>query len=118
MSGIAANPSAQGHLARQAKRQRMREEEDLRHVMGSEQGRRFLVRVVDAISGVMNGSFAGDPYFTAFNEGKRAVGQTLYVEARRVAPDLYALALTEAYADAKAVAAERELAEHQEDNDG
>lgn len=74
---------------------RQQHEEDVRAVMGSPAGRRFLWYLLDEVAGVFSPSFAGDALVTAHNEGRRAVGISIMVEAQRLAKDSYAQLLAE-----------------------
>lgn len=73
---------------------RKQDEEDLRAVLHSPAGRRFFHRLV-VQSGMYGSSYAESPTATAFNEGRRSIGIALMVEAKRIAPELYARGLRE-----------------------
>ncbi|WP_339053867.1 hypothetical protein [Arsenophonus endosymbiont of Crataerina pallida] len=72
-----------------------REAEDLKHVMLSEQGRRFIWLQL-TISGVFSSSFSHDPYVTAFNEGNRNRGLALFNDIMTICPERYLLMAEEA----------------------
>jgi hypothetical protein len=62
---------------------------DLRVLMLSPAGRRFIRRLLDPMLG---SSFVpGAPESTAFNEGRRSIALALLSEVQRVAPQSYAL---------------------------
>lgn len=54
---------------------RMQELQDIEHVMSSEQGRRFMWRML-SLAGVFRSSMTGNSQ-TFFNEGMRVIGTTL-----------------------------------------
>lgn len=64
-------------------------DEDLRNVMGTAAGRRFVWRLIDEHAGTFGGSFSSDALTTAFNEGRRSVGRELMTEAQRLATSAY-----------------------------
>jgi len=68
--------------------------DDIRNIMASAPGRRFVWRLIDG-AGTFRAAFAGDAWTTAYNEGRRAVGIALMLEAQRVASAEYVLMLTE-----------------------
>lgn len=77
---------------------RTREQDaDLLAVMRTPHGRRFVLRVVEEIAGVMSDTFTGSSE-TFWREGKRSVGITVMQEAQRVAPQEFLGALNESYA--------------------
>lgn len=61
---------------------------DLRAVMGTQPGRRFVWRLLEQ-SGLHSPSYAGEAMASAFNEGRRAVAIALMREVQRVCPELY-----------------------------
>lgn len=65
---------------------------DLRLIMMSQHGRRFILRLLGKC-GIMRLSFINGGEegrrATDFNEGKRSVGNELFVEIDRAAPDMY-----------------------------
>ena len=75
--------------------QREREVNDLRHVMSSKQGRRFVYRLLGGM-GLYRLSFnAESDRLTAFNEGARNQGLMLLSEITEACPDRYAEMLAE-----------------------
>lgn len=80
---------------RRAKENAAREVLDLRAVMSSPQGRRFVWRLLDA-AGVFSASYTADPNSTAYAEGRRAMGLWLMREAQTVARDPYVAMVREA----------------------
>lgn len=89
-------------------------DEDLRAVLSTESGRRFLWRVVEGFSGAVAASYDGQALGTVYNEGRRSVGLRLVQECQRV--DLpgfmraYAEAMETAKNAARAAEMEREAA--------
>jgi len=72
-------------------------DQDLRAVLLTPAGRRFVWRVVESMTRSLDGSFAGEAtHATAYNEGLRAVGLHITLETQRVAPELYVVMLQEA----------------------
>jgi hypothetical protein len=80
--------------ARQAVALQQRES-DLRAVLDTPEGRRFVWRLLET-SNLHGGSYTGEAFSTAFNEGTRAVAMGLLQEAQRVAPNSYVAMVTEA----------------------
>lgn len=70
-------------------RARREREADLRGVMSTPAGRRFVWRLIDADAGVLRHSHAGEALATAFNEGRRALGISLLQEVQKVTPADY-----------------------------
>lgn len=78
------------------KLKRLQEVEDLREVMSTPAGRRFVHRVL-GLCGTFRLSFAGEQtHATAFNEGKRSVGNQLFAEVEAVSPNQFLNMLREA----------------------
>lgn len=78
---------------KRVKTERERELEDLRDILATKGGRRFVWRVLDAselfaVSNVMNASI----YFL---EGKRSLGKQLYADVMEAAPEAYLLMMKE-----------------------
>lgn len=69
-------------------------DDDLRAVLSTPPGRRFLWRLLTQ-SGLLGASYSESPTATAYAEGRRSVAIGLMREAQRVAPELYAVALKE-----------------------
>ncbi|STV76004.1 Uncharacterised protein [Klebsiella pneumoniae subsp. rhinoscleromatis] len=62
--------------------------EDIRFVMGSEQGRRVIWGVLEQ-GKVFSACFAGDPQVTAFNEGQRNLALALFQRVMAHCPEQY-----------------------------
>lgn len=73
-----------------------RERANLESVLGSKQGRAELWKQL-CDSGVFRTSFAGDPYQTAFNEGRRQQGLALMARIMEINPDYYHLMAKDAH---------------------
>lgn len=76
---------------------REKEQNDLRWVMSSKQGRRFMYRLLSE-AGLYRLSFNldnTDPLATAFNEGQRNIGLTRLSEITEACPDRYTEMLAE-----------------------
>lgn len=70
-------------------------EDDIRWLMAQPQGRRFVERLMET-SGVFHGSFvAGAADRTAFNEGRRSVGNQVFGEVIALCPERYVQLLQE-----------------------
>ena len=81
------------HTQDDARRQR---EEDVKAMLSTPAGRRWLWHVLDGVAGLFGGSFSGEGALTsAYNEGRRAVGVALMTEAQRIAPARYVEMVTE-----------------------
>ena len=79
-----------------AKREEDRWVNDLRSVMGTEQGRRVFWTLFDR-AGITRMSFnPGNPHWTDFNEGARNLGNQFFAEVMAACPDLYLAAMKEA----------------------
>lgn len=70
------------------KRERSREIEDVKKVISSAEGRRFLWRLMSE-SGVFRASYTGDSK-TFFNEGKRDIGLLVLREVNTAKPSAFA----------------------------
>jgi hypothetical protein len=68
------------------RREVQRRRSDLRAVMGTATGRRFVWRLLNSDTGINSLSYTGDPSSTDFNEGRRSVGLNLLGEIQRDAP--------------------------------
>lgn len=79
----------------EAPRQR---DDDLRWVLSTEQGRRFVLRLIESEAQLHSLSFGGDERATCFREGQRSVGAWLLEESKRVDPHAYMRALNEQFA--------------------
>ncbi|HGW9581438.1 TPA: hypothetical protein ACNEFQ_001634 [Escherichia coli] len=65
-----------------------REKDDIKFVMGSEQGRRVIWGVLEQ-GKVFSACFAGDPQVTAFNEGQRNLALALFQRVMAHCPEQY-----------------------------
>ena len=74
--------------ALETERQRQ-QEEDVRAVLATETGRRFVWALLDGHAGVFGASYTGDGVSGAYGEGRRSVGIGLMLLVQRLAPDLY-----------------------------
>lgn len=68
---------------------------DIKAIMSSKEGRRFLNRVLEKAA-VMRCSFTGNANQTSFNEGQRNIGLFITGEIMEECGDLYLLMLKEA----------------------
>lgn len=93
-----------------AREQRRRELEDIAWLLDQPRGRRIMWRVF-GIAGIFRNSFTGSSE-TFFNEGKRAIGTTLFADLMEAVPGAFpvmqAEAVKQAEADELAALAERE----------
>lgn len=116
---VAANESAQELLRVHEELAREQEHNDLRAVMSTPQGRRFVWRLLEH-AGLFGPSYASDHGATAYNEGRRSIAIGLLTRVQTEATDLYVTALTEqitqqrATADLRAAAAAEAVANPQE----
>lgn len=72
----------------------MQEHEDLKWLMGSKRGRRFMYRLLDR-AGVWNLSFNTNAMTMAFNEGRRNEGLALTNKLMIACPEQWALMVKE-----------------------
>ena len=79
---------------RRAKAERETQAENLKAVMGTRQGRRFVRRLLER-AGVYRSSFNQDALSMAFAEGGRNTGLVLLAEIQRDCPELYMRMLEE-----------------------
>jgi Ser/Thr protein kinase RdoA (MazF antagonist) len=66
--------------------ERIQAEADLRAVMSSPAGRRFVWRLIEQRCGLHNGVYSPVHSDMALAEGRRAIGRELLAEVHRVAP--------------------------------
>ena len=87
---------------------RLRREQDVKFVMESPQGKRFVV-ALDGIaqepSWQKNGDIPADPLVLAYNEGRRSVARQVLDEVRRHAPASYAQMMLESIREENELAA-------------
>jgi hypothetical protein len=91
--GHLSNSESQRRLRQREKDKKRQAETDLKEVMSTAQGRRFVWRLIRQ-SGTFDVSFTGNNT-TFFNEGRRSVGVELMTEAQSVAAADYVHMLTE-----------------------
>ena len=72
----------------------LQEADDIKHVMSTEQGRRFVHGILER-SGIYRCSFNGQSNTTIFNEGGRNQGLMLLSKVTQHAPGSYQLMLKE-----------------------
>lgn len=70
-------------------------EQDLRALMSTPQLRRVAFHIIDKICNLHGGSYVDSPTRTAFNEGKRAVGNELRLRLMEATPLDYVHMLNE-----------------------
>lgn len=81
-----------------AKERKQRDDNDIKHVMSSEQGRRVVWELL--VSGkVFASTFTADAQVSAFNEGQRNLALSLFSKVMAVCPDLYLTMADEASKD-------------------
>lgn len=107
----ASDPRQVAKAQRREKRKAAQADDDLRAILSEPEGRRFVWRLL-GFTGIFRTSFTGNSE-TFFNEGKRIVGLTVFADAHRVCPDLYAVMSKEA-----ALQEAEEDREEQEETDG
>ncbi len=77
------------------RRQALQHKRDLAAVLSTPEGRRFIWRVIDAMSGAFGPSYDTHGGNMARNEGRRSVGLQLMKECMAQCPDLYVKMLGE-----------------------
>ena len=82
---------------KKAKRDRDRELDDLRRIMDTDHGRRFIWRLLDR-AGLYRTSFTGNSE-TFFREGMRNLGLMVQADIHEACPEKYMLMLTESKSD-------------------
>ena len=96
------------------KRLNERDENDLRAVLRTPEGRRFVWGVL-ADSGTFQPSYTGEAASTNFNEGKRSVGLKLFKRLLEVKPETYLQMTLERTSEDKAFLVEIEKVKAEED---
>lgn len=91
--GNAADPKQVKAAARKERIIENEELRDIRFILKSKEGRRFLWRYLSKC-GIFKQSFTGNSE-TFFNEGKRAIGLMLLTEITEASPDAYVLMMKE-----------------------
>lgn len=79
----------------EAKERQQREDNDIKFVMSSEQGRRVVWDLLSR-GKVFASTFTADAQVTAFNEGQRNLALSLFSKVMAVCPDLYLTMAAEA----------------------
>ncbi|WP_445505016.1 Bbp19 family protein [Microvirga sp. G4-2] len=96
-----------------AAEQEARDREDLRKVIGTAEGRRFIWSILSS-SQVYGRAFTGDPLTTAHNEGRRWVGIELLERIETDVPGSYLAMLREALDEQTAIESSRKLLAEQD----
>ncbi len=91
---LAGQERTAAKTAEEERLQREREQNDLKWVMGSKQGRRFMHRRLEQ-AGIWKSSFNTNNAAMAFNEGYRNAGLELLNEIMEACPERYTEMLTE-----------------------
>lgn len=81
-------------ITQQQKNQRLSENEDIKMVMSTAEGRRFVNKLLER-AGIYRCSFNGQSNNTIFNEGGRNQGLMLLSDIQTAAPGSYATMLKE-----------------------
>ena len=92
MSG--RNSERNAEKTQQQKNQRLSEDEDIKIVMSTPEGRRFVNKLLER-AGIYRCSFNGQSNNTIFNEGGRNQGLMLLSDIQTAAPGSYATMLKE-----------------------
>lgn len=98
----------------EAKRLQERQKSDLRKVLSSAEGRRFVWRVIGE-AGVFKGSFTGNSE-TFFREGKRDMGLFVLNDILKSHPDAFAQMQREAASDRLLQESDQKKAEQGDDH--
>jgi len=89
---LVGNASDEEQVAKAGKKVKQREDidvEDLKYIMDTPQGRRFVWRYL-GLCGVYRLSFSGEAsHETAFKEGARLIGTTLLNDINTASPEAY-----------------------------
>lgn len=91
------NAADQESIKKRAKEDKFNKQQeimDVRFILGTPQGRRYIWRHMSS-AGIFTTSFTGNSS-TFFNEGKRDVGLKMLAEVTDVNPDAYVLMMKEA----------------------
>lgn len=91
----AADAGQVNEAGHKEKRGRDLELADVRFLLASPQGRRFIWRYLETC-GMNKISFTGDPNWAVFNEGGRNVGLKLQADINEAEPEAYIKMLAEA----------------------
>lgn len=93
--GNAADPKQVKAADKKEKEQDRQEGEDIKSVLSTPAGRRFIWRYL-GICGIFQSSYTGESAETFFNEGKRNVGLALLNDVTGVSPEAYLQMMQEA----------------------
>lgn len=96
--GNAADEKQVKEAGEKVKRGRERELNDLRSILSTVQGRRFVWRFLE-VCGINKCSFADDPHKTSFLEGQRNVGLRLQADIMDAEPNAYVTMMKESKGD-------------------
>lgn len=92
---LAAIEAAEAEAAEAAKLAEDQEVSDLKRILSSELGRRFVRRLLDQSRVFMLSFVTGDPLTTSFNEGRRAWGNRQVALINEHYPELWQAMLKE-----------------------
>ena len=90
----ASDPSQVKKAGRDEKELKRRERNDIEFLLSSPQGRRFLWKLLSGC-GIYELSYITDSDMTAFNEGRRSVGNNILADILDVNPDGYSALIKE-----------------------
>jgi hypothetical protein len=96
------------------------DDENLRSILKLKYGREFVWRILSNCGAFRQSLVPDNMYLTAFNEGRRSIGNALLSQVIRLDPDAYLLMMQAGRQEEKYAkqAAEKELKEREEkDND-
>jgi hypothetical protein len=68
---------------------RKRDEEDIRSILKTEYGKRFIWRFLGRCGTFHQSIVFGSPDASAFNEGRRSIGNTLLAQVLEIKPEAY-----------------------------
>lgn len=80
---------------KQLQRKQLSRDADLRAVLATPTGRRFIWRIITSVCHVFGDSFHADSRVEARSLGQQSVGQALMRECQRVSPKTYLLMVQE-----------------------
>lgn len=90
----ASDPQQVKNAGRDEKELKRRERNDIEFLLSSPQGRRFLWKLL-CECGIYELSYVQDSDMTAFNEGRRTVGNNILSDILDVDPDGYSMLIKE-----------------------
>lgn len=94
---LATNPKEQARWKQREQAAVCQRENDIRVVMSTPSGRRFIWRLANETCGVLSTTFTGDIQ-TYHREGRRSVGVELLAELQKLCPPEYVTMIQEAIA--------------------